>query len=72
MYGYQWYIYNQDDKKYVQVGVENKRVVTIFAIGQNLDVAPFEIGEPVEEIFNTQFIDTNIKLEFNGNTIVLN
>ncbi|MBT2735409.1 CAP domain-containing protein [Bacillus sp. ISL-7] len=68
MYGYQWYIYNQDDKKYVQVGVENKRVVTIFAIGQNLDVAPFEIGEPVEEIFNTHYIDTNIKIEFNSNS----
>ncbi|MEH7501650.1 CAP domain-containing protein [Neobacillus drentensis] len=68
MYGYQWYIYNQDYKGYLQVGVENKRVVTIFAIGQNLDVAPFEIGQPVEEIFNTQFIDTNINLEFNGNS----
>lgn len=68
LYGYQWYIYNQDPKNYVQVGVENKRVVTIYAIGQNLDIAPFEIGQPVEEIFNTHFIDTNINLEFNGNS----
>jgi len=68
MYGYQWYIYNHDHKNYLQVGVENKRVVTIFALGQNLDVAPFEIGQPVEEIFNTQFIDTNINLEYRGNT----
>jgi uncharacterized protein YkwD len=68
MYGYQWYIFNQDYKRYVQVGVENKRVVTIFAMGENLDVAPFEIGQPVEEIFNTQYIDTNINLEFNGNS----
>jgi uncharacterized protein YkwD len=68
LYGYQWYIYNQDHKSYLQVGVENKRVVTIFAIGQNLDVEPFEIGQPVEEIFNTQFIDTNINLEYKGNT----
>jgi uncharacterized protein YkwD len=68
LYGYQWYIYNQDPKNYVQVGVENKRVVTIYAIGQNLDIAPFEIGQPVEEIFNSHFIDTNINLEFNGNS----
>lgn len=68
LYGYQWFIYNQDHKKYLQVGVENNRVVTIFAIGQNLDVAPFEIGQPVEEIFNTQFIDTNINLDYQGNT----
>ncbi|WP_231507750.1 CAP domain-containing protein [Bacillus sp. UNC41MFS5] len=68
MYGYQWYIYNQNPKGYLQVGVENKRIVSIFAIGQNLDVAPFEIGQPVEEIFNTHYIDTNINLEFNGNS----
>lgn len=48
--------------------MENKRIVTIFAIGQNLDVAPFEIGQPVEEIFNTHYIDTNFNLEYNGNS----
>ena len=68
MYGYQWYIYNLDPKGYLQVGVENQRVVTIYAVGQNLDVAPFEIGQPVEEIFNTHYIDTNINLDFNGNS----
>ncbi|KLT19988.1 membrane protein [Neobacillus vireti] len=68
MYGYQWYIYNQDYSRYVQVGVENNQVVTIYAIGESLDVAPFEIGQPVEEIFNTQYIDTNINLELNGNS----
>lgn len=68
LYGYQWYIYNQNNNRYLQVGVENNRVVTIFAIGETLDVSPFEIGQPVEEIFNSIFFDTNIKLELNGNT----
>ncbi|WP_309865283.1 CAP domain-containing protein [Bacillus sp. SLBN-46] len=68
LYGYQWYIYNQNYKRYLQVGVENNKVVTIFAIGENLDVAPFEIGQPVEEIFNTQYIDTNINLDWEGTT----
>jgi uncharacterized protein YkwD len=68
MYGYQWYIYKQTYNRYLQVGVENNRVVTIFAIGEKLDIAPFEIGQPVEEIFNTLFFDTNINLVLNGNT----
>ncbi|WP_312857295.1 CAP domain-containing protein [Neobacillus endophyticus] len=68
LYGYQWYIYNQDYKRYLQVGVENNEVVTIFALGENLDIAPFEIGQPVEEIFNTQYIDTNINIDLNGNS----
>lgn len=68
LYGFQWYIYNQSSNRYLQVGVENKRVVTIFALGESLNVAPFEIGQPVEEIFNTQFFDTNINLKVNGST----
>jgi uncharacterized protein YkwD len=68
LYGYQWYIYNQDYSRYVQVGVEKNRVVTIFVMGENLDIAPFEIGQPVEEIFNTQYIDTNVNINMNGNS----
>jgi uncharacterized protein YkwD len=68
LYGYQWYIYNQDYMKYVQVGVEKNKIVTIYAMGDNLDIAPFEIGQPVEEIFNTQYIDTDVNIDFNGNS----
>ncbi|WP_419180502.1 CAP domain-containing protein [Bacillus salipaludis] len=67
-YDYQWYIYNSDYSRYVQVGVENNRIVTVYAIGKNLDVAPFEIGQPVEEIFNTQYIDANIEIDQDGNS----
>nr|WP_090633098.1 CAP domain-containing protein [Neobacillus massiliamazoniensis] len=68
LYDYQWYIYNEDYSHYFQVGVENNRVVTVYAMGDNLDIAPFEIGQPVEEIFNTQYIDTNFNIELNGNS----
>ncbi|MCM3690001.1 CAP domain-containing protein [Neobacillus niacini] len=68
LYGYQWYIYNIDYSRYVQVGVENNKVVTVFAIGDSLDVSPFIIGQPIEEIFNSQTVDTNIDIEFKGNS----
>ncbi len=68
LYDYQWYIYNNDYSRYVQVGVEDDRVVTVFAIGDNVNVTPFEIKQPVEEIFNTQYIDTNLNIDFNGNS----
>jgi uncharacterized protein YkwD len=68
LYGYQWYIYNSDYSRYVQVGVVNNKVVTVYANGENLDILPFKIGQPIEEIFNTQFIGTNIDIEFKGNT----
>lgn len=68
IYGYQWYIYNLDSSQYFQAGVKNNQVVSIYAIGDQLDIAPFEIGQPVEEIFNTQFIDTNVDVNLDGNS----
>ena len=68
LYGYQWYIYNTDYARYVQVGVENNKVVTIYAIGENVDVTPFKLGQPIEEIFNSQVIATNIDIDINGNS----
>lgn len=68
IYGYDWYIYNQDYQRYVQIGVQNNRVVTVYAIGQDLNIAPFEIGQPVEEIFNTYYIDANIDIKLKGNS----
>jgi uncharacterized protein YkwD len=68
LYGYQWYIYNIDYSRYVQVGVENNIVVTVYAIGESVDVSPFKIGQPIEEIFNSQYIDTNIDIEYQGNS----
>lgn len=62
IYHFKWYIYNRDDQTYAQVGVENQRVVTVFAMGEKLNVTPFKIGQPIEEIFNTQYIDTNVDI----------
>lgn len=66
--GYQWYIFKNDAQHYLQAGVENNRVVTVYALGEDLNVVPFEIGQPLEEIFNTQYIDSNIDINYNGNS----
>jgi uncharacterized protein YkwD len=67
-YGYEWYIYNVDYERYVQVGVENGKVVTIYAIGKEIDVSPFKIGQSIEEIFSTVFIETNIDIELENSS----
>jgi uncharacterized protein YkwD len=61
-YGYKWYIYNDDYNHYLQVGVENEKVVTIYAIGKELNVAPFKIGQAIEGIFSSVFIETEINI----------
>ncbi len=62
-YGYQWWIYNDNHKKYVQVGIEKDKVVTFFAIGEKLNIKPFYIGQPIGEIYSSYFIPS--LLEFN-------
>jgi uncharacterized protein YkwD len=62
-YGYDWYIYHKEDEQYMQVGVEDGKIVTIYAIGKELDVVPFKIGQSIEEIFSTVFIETNINID---------
>ncbi|HYK74678.1 MAG TPA: CAP domain-containing protein [Pseudoneobacillus sp.] len=67
-YGYKWYIYNAEYNQYLQVGVENNKVVTIYVIGKDVNVAPFKIGQPIEEIFSTVFIETNINIELDNSS----
>lgn len=49
-YDYDWWIYNEDYERYLQIGVEDNKVVTIYAIGEKLDISPFKIGASFGEI----------------------
>lgn len=68
VYGYEWHIYNQNPGQYVQVGVENNKIVTLYVIGADVNATPFRIGQPVEELFANLFIDANINLDYKGNS----
>ncbi|WP_420829891.1 CAP domain-containing protein [Bacillus ectoiniformans] len=57
-YEYEWWVY-KDDKHYVQFGVEHNQVVTAYATGKT-EVAPFKIGQPANEIFAANVLDTEI------------
>lgn len=63
-YEYEWWIYNKDSSKYFQVGVLDDKVVTIFAIGQDVDISPYKIGEEVGDIYEKTPIETNISLKY--------
>ncbi|MCF6410436.1 CAP domain-containing protein [Pseudalkalibacillus salsuginis] len=66
-YGYQWWIYDEDPDKYIQLGVDKGRVVTLFALGRDVDVSPLEIGQQRSEIEKKVKMNTKAKLEFDGN-----
>ncbi|MBR3119980.1 MAG: CAP domain-containing protein [Oceanobacillus sp.] len=49
-YDYEWWVYTNSTNQYVQFGVEDNVVKTIFATGEGLDINPVYIGQPYGEV----------------------
>jgi len=67
-YDYEWWIYQKENSKYMQIGVKEGKIVTIFALGKELDVHPFQIGQSLEKIYNTVNLQTEIEFDFEYGT----
>lgn len=67
-YDYEWWIYNQDDDNYIQVGIEDGKVATIFVIGDKVEVMPFKIGQDIQEIYQSILLDTDIIVDYDEGT----
>ncbi|HEX7065840.1 MAG TPA: CAP domain-containing protein [Bacillales bacterium] len=65
-YGYDWWIYNQDEQHYMQIGVEDGEVVTVFAFGRKLNTKPFIIGKKKEGFLKKVPFKSTISLKVNG------
>src|SRR5699024_8771920 len=50
-YGYTWWVYDSLEK-YIQLGMRDNRVETVFATGDELDSAPISIGDAYEDLIN--------------------
>jgi uncharacterized protein YkwD len=67
-YGFDWWIYNVNPETYTQFGVKNGKVVTVYAIGSEVNIKPFQIGQPVDEIFSSSYVEPEIALEYEGSS----
>jgi len=59
-YEYEWWIYNNELDSYMQVGIQDGKVVTIYAVGSQLNITPFKIDQPVEDIYRSTVLETEI------------
>ncbi len=66
-YDYNWWVYNSTPQNYIQVGIENDRVVTVFGTGNDVQVEPFEIGQPIAELRSKGLIKPKISLNVDKN-----
>ncbi|MHA6251406.1 CAP domain-containing protein [Oceanobacillus sp. CAU 1775] len=54
-YGYEWFVYTDHAENYIQFGVEDGEIKTIYAIGDEYAIDPIAIGqsyEQINEVFN--------------------
>ncbi|MEH7383919.1 CAP domain-containing protein [Bacillus sp. JJ1521] len=66
-YDYDWWVYNENPQNYVQVGIEDGRVVTVFGTGNDVAIEPFEIGQPLTELVSKGLIKPKILLNVDKN-----
>ncbi|NES53485.1 hypothetical protein G3565_34720, partial [Escherichia coli] len=67
-YDYDWWVYNQGKDQYIQIGVLNNKVVTLFASGNDINAKPFKIGESTGEVFKTTQVAPFVNVVYKGNS----
>ncbi|MDX5475328.1 MAG: CAP domain-containing protein [Bacillaceae bacterium] len=63
-YDYDWYIYNGNLNEYVQFGVHNDEVVSVYVIGDELKNGPFTIGEQYENLNKTLNFQDKVQISY--------
>ena len=66
-YDYTWYIYDKDPSQYIQFGIENGKVVTVFVAGDKINVSPFSIGEHYEDVSDNGNVNDKVSFSIKYN-----
>ena len=67
-YGYDWWIYKKSSHQYVQFGMANSKVVTIYATGSDVPILPFKIGQSITDIYHLTTIEANIGIDYDDSS----
>ncbi|TYR79921.1 hypothetical protein FZC66_12325 [Priestia megaterium] len=66
-YGYDWWVYKKGLESYMQVGVQGDRVVSVYAIGNNTNAAPFAVGQTRDEVTKQITLKNEVELTEENN-----
>jgi len=67
-FGYEWWVYNKSLTTYLLIGIEGDKVTQAFAAGENVDVAPYKIGQELDEIYRFTLVQSEISFSIDSNT----
>ncbi|GIO22323.1 CAP domain-containing protein [Oceanobacillus sp. J11TS1] len=52
-YNYEWYVYNNSESQYIQFAILKDEIISIYAIGDNLEISPIESGASYVDVADT-------------------
>ena len=66
-YGYEWWIYNDIYQYFIMFAVDNGVITQVYTNGQQSDVAPYQIGQSLQEIYQQTVVDTEVTVSIDDN-----
>lgn len=60
-YGFDWWVYKTEEQ-YILVGVEGGKINQLYITGTNVDLAPFKLGQTIDELYRNTITDTEINV----------
>ena len=68
-YGYEWWVYNDSIRSYVQFGVNEKNeIVTLFSSAEEANLHPFYIGQEVDSLYKKLNMNSFVEVKHGGTT----
>ena len=64
-FGYEWWVYNETVP--IMFGIEQERVTQVYTNAENIDIAPYYIGQSIEDIYRMTIIDPEVSVTINDN-----
>ncbi|MFO7316047.1 MAG: CAP domain-containing protein [Bacilli bacterium] len=66
-FGYEWWVYNNHPETFVMFGVEHGKIVQVYIAGDQLDAAPYKVGQSLDEIYRMTIVEPEITAKIGEN-----
>ena len=66
-FGYEWWVYNKSFESYMLVGVNGGRIIQVFIAGEQLDAAPYQVGQSIDDLYRFTIIESEISVQIESN-----
>ncbi|MFJ8066234.1 CAP domain-containing protein [Psychrobacillus sp. NPDC096426] len=67
-FDYDWWVYNDSFSTYQLFGISDGIVTQAFAIGNDIDVTPYKIGQTLTDIYRFTLVQSEITMSIDSNT----